>query len=155
MLQVIKEETDRKLAFITSRLNTTNDNARWYSTFAMAESAGVVAIIRMDGQSISLQISLTLLGLSLLAFILSVFRSMLIRREMTGKASDIISRFSELEVLGKNIEHRKEEVREILEKWRSEYTTEKMWDTEKFNSLGLVLFGVGTIFAFFGLLKIC
>ena len=83
MLQVIKEETDRKLAFITSRLNTTNDNGRWYSTFAMAESAGVVAIIRMDGQSISLQISLTLLGLSLLAFILSVFRSMLIRREMT------------------------------------------------------------------------
>jgi len=151
MLLVLKKEMERKMAYVTTYLDTANDNAKWYSTFAMAECAGVSAVIRTDDYSTTLQISLILLGLSLLLFILSVYRNLGIRRILNGESSKLISYLLELEARGETIPD--EEAAKLLDKWRDEYTNRKHWDTVVFNSAGLLLFGLGTIFACLNFLK--
>jgi len=151
MLDLLKEEMERKMIYVTSRLDTTNDNAKWYSTFAMAECTGIVAII-LSQQSYILKFSLAVLVLSLISFILSVYRSQLIRRALTGESSKIIISLLELKARGETLPDK--DAQAILEKWRNEYTNGRWWDTEVFNTVGLFCFGVGTLIAGIGILNL-
>ncbi|TDI98938.1 MAG: hypothetical protein E2O76_07280 [Caldithrix sp.] len=95
MIQILIDGINRMMTVFSARLDIANDNAKWYSTFALAECAGIASYLKTE-DSLPLQTSLVLLGISLLWFICSVYINFGIRRIMMEQSAQAISQFSDL-----------------------------------------------------------
>ncbi len=159
MIQILIDEINRMMTVFSARLDIANDNAKWYSTFALAECAGIASYLKTE-DSLPLQTSLVLLGISLLWFICSVYINFGIRRIMMEQSAQAISQFSDLkgplEIEISDAAEKdalKKQIHKIIKRWRAGYTGNKKWDTERFNILGLAFFGLGTACACIGILS--
>lgn len=123
---------------------------KWYSLFAIAELAAIATLIQQNSFSIFFHLGLIALGLSLLSFVLSVYRSMLKKRNLFIASSKMISGLSASNgKASEDVADRKDHA--IHDKKRDDYSGRRWRDTEAYNLAGLALFAAGTVLSSFAL----
>lgn len=156
--KLVREEIARLSEITERRISATNDNARWYTTFGVAELAvvvtGTLGIQMSSWRGGALLIGTVLLVLAVLCFVLSVYRSTRIRRGLTERYATYESVLAELS--GMKPDEFREEIDEKTSKFheeiRKEYFQTYPWDGEILNTIGLFTLLAGTVAAGVGLL---
>ena len=159
MIEMVRYGIARRERVTDRRLSRSNDNARWYSTLAIAEIAAVVSATQgLDptaARGTALLIATAALGLCVFVFVGSVFRGAAIGRALADADAIFQTRVDELVVDAGRTEQQfsPDDVSPLLATLRQSYS-DRRWDTELLNAIGLILLLVGSIAAAAGLLFI-